>query len=113
MKETRYHDEILAVFGKLANPSLGRRIAEDRTSNLQYLGIRTPQLRRVVKQGFSFYAEPEERILGIWDDLFRHSPYGEVLFAALEYYAPIVKKDTPRGGTSGLHGTRLMRSSRE
>ena len=49
-------------------------------------------LRRRVKEGFSFYALPEAEVLAIWDRLWRDSPYGDVLFAALEYYAPRVRK---------------------
>jgi len=31
-------------------------------------------------------------VLEIWDVLWKTSPYGDVLFAALEFYAPIVRK---------------------
>ncbi len=49
-------------------------------------------MRRAVKSGFSFYDLPEEQVLGIWHELWMRSPCGEVLFAALEYYGPRVKK---------------------
>jgi 3-methyladenine DNA glycosylase AlkD len=49
-------------------------------------------LRRRVKKGFSFYDLPEEHVLEVWDTLWKTSPYGDVLFAALEFYSPIVKK---------------------
>jgi 3-methyladenine DNA glycosylase AlkD len=45
-----------------------------------------------VKEGFSFYERSDDEILAIWDRMWRTSPYGDVLFAALEYYAPRVKK---------------------
>jgi 3-methyladenine DNA glycosylase AlkD len=48
-----------------------------------------------VKQGFSFYSEPPERVLAIWDALWQQSPHGDVLFAALEYYSPVVRKQVP------------------
>jgi 3-methyladenine DNA glycosylase AlkD len=59
---------------------------------MEHLGIRFPALRRRVKEGFSFYDLSEGEVLAIWDRLWRTSPYGDVLFAALEYYAPIVRK---------------------
>lgn len=45
-----------------------------------------------MKEGFSFYDLPADKVLAIWDRLWRTSPYGDVLFAALEYYAPLVRK---------------------
>ena len=49
-------------------------------------------LRARVRQGFSFYDLGERETLAVWDHLWRTSPYGDVLFAALEYYVPRVKK---------------------
>ena len=60
---------------------------------MEHLGIRFPVLRKRVKEGFSFSDLPEGEILAIWDRLWRTSRYGDVLFAALEYYAPIVRKE--------------------
>ncbi len=87
-----YHDEIVAALREIGNPRLGAAIAEDRGSSLEHLGIRFPALRKRVKLGFSFYELSEEEILAVWDGLWRTSPYGDVLFAALEYYAPLVRK---------------------
>ena len=67
----------------------------DRGSALEHLGIRFPALRKRVKQGFSFYDLSADEVLAIWDRLWRTSPYGDVLFAALEYYGPRV---TQRAG---------------
>ena len=86
------HAEVVAALRALGDPRLGARIAEDRRSELEHLGIRFPVLRRRVKEGFSFYALPEAEVLATWDHLWRNSPYGDVLFAALEYYAPLVRK---------------------
>jgi 3-methyladenine DNA glycosylase AlkD len=71
---------------------LGKAIQQDRGSQLEHLGIRFPDLRQRVKKGFSFYDLPEEHVLEVWDTLWKTSPYGDVLFAALEFYSPIVKK---------------------
>ncbi len=87
-----YHDEVAQALTVLGNPELGKAIRKDRGSELEHLGIRFPQLRKRVKQGFSFYDLPEEQVLEVWDELWKFSPYGDVLFAALEYYAPIVRK---------------------
>ena len=48
-----------------------------------------------MKKGFSFYELPADKVLAIWDRLWLTSPYGDVLFAALEYYAPLVRKRVP------------------
>jgi 3-methyladenine DNA glycosylase AlkD len=87
-----YHDEVVAALHEIGNPRFGAAVAEDRGSSLKHLGIRFPTLRKRVKEGFSFYELSEGEILAIWDGLWRTSPYGDVLFAALEYYAPLVRK---------------------
>jgi 3-methyladenine DNA glycosylase AlkD len=92
-----YHDEVAQALRAIGDPRLGEAIRADRGSRLEHLGIRFPALRKRVKQGFSFYDLPEEQVLEIWDALWTSSPYGDVLFAALEYYAPIVRRDVPPG----------------
>jgi 3-methyladenine DNA glycosylase AlkD len=87
-----YHDEVVAALREIGNPRFGADLAKDRGSSMEHLGIRFPALRRRVKEGFSFYERSEGEILAIWDGLWRTSPYGDVLFAALEYYAPLVRK---------------------
>ena len=87
-----YHDEVAEALAAIGNPEFGEAIRKDRGSQIQHLGIRFPEPRRRVRQGFSFYALPEEQVLEVWDALWRSSPYGNVLFAALEYYAPVVRK---------------------
>ena len=87
-----YHEEVAEALRAIGNPEYGERIRKDRGSQLEHLGIRFPELRRRVKEGFSFYALPEEQVLEVWDALWRSSPYGDVLFAALEYYAPTARR---------------------
>ncbi len=87
-----YHAEVAQALTAIGNPELGEAIRKDRGSELQHLGIRFPALRKRVKQGFSFYELPDDDVLEVWDALWRSSPYGDVLFAALEYYAPLVRK---------------------
>jgi 3-methyladenine DNA glycosylase AlkD len=88
----QYHEEVVAALREIGNARFGAAVAKDRGSSMEHLGIRFPALRRRVKEGFSFYDLSEDEILVIWDRLWRTSPYGDVLFAALEYYAPLVRK---------------------
>ena len=90
-----YHDEVVAALREIGDPRFGAAVAKDRGSSLEHLGIRFPALRKRVKQGFSFseLSELSEgEVLVIWDHLWRTSRYGDVLFAALEHYAPLVRK---------------------
>jgi 3-methyladenine DNA glycosylase AlkD len=91
-KLKEYHLGVLQALRTIGNPTFGKAVQQDRGSNLEHLGIKFPVLRKRVKQGFSFYELPQEQILEVWDYLWTTSHYGDVLFAALEYYAPIVKK---------------------
>jgi 3-methyladenine DNA glycosylase AlkD len=91
--EREYHDEVARALAEIGDPELGEAIRKDRGSELVHLGIRFPALRKRVRQGFSFYDLPEREVLEVWDSLWRSSPYGDVLFAALEYYAPVVRRE--------------------
>lgn len=92
MKFAEYHDEVLAALQALGNPAFGRHMAQDRGSALEYVGVRVPALRRRVREGFSFYDLDPETVLAVWDDLWMGSRWGDVLFAAEEYYRPLVRK---------------------
>ncbi len=87
-----WHDEVVDALREIGNPRLGARVAKDRGSSMKHLGVRFPALRKRVKEGFSFYDLSEDEVLAIWDRLWHTSPCGDVLFAALEYYAPLVRK---------------------
>ena len=91
-KFQEYHREVVQALTAIGNPAFGKAVQQDRGSQLKHLGIKVPDLRRRVRQGFSFYKLPEEQVLEVWDTLWHTSPYGDVLFAALEFYAPIVRK---------------------
>jgi 3-methyladenine DNA glycosylase AlkD len=91
MKHQRYHLEVVDALMAIGNPALGERVRQDRGSQLTHLGISFPTLRKRVRQGFSFYSLSEHEVLDVWDALWSASPYGDVLFAALEYYAPVVR----------------------
>ncbi len=91
-KFQEYRREVVEALTAIGNPTFGKAVQQDRGSQLKHFGIKFPELRRRVRQGFSFYSLPEEQVLEVWDALWRTSPYGDVLFAALEFYTPIVRK---------------------
>ena len=91
-KFQEYHSEVVQALTAIGNPIFGKAVQQDRGSQLKHLGVKFPELRRRVRQGFSFYELPEEEALEVWNALWHTSPYGDVLFAALEFYAPKVKK---------------------
>jgi len=96
-KFQEYHREVVQALTAIGNPTFGKAVQQDRSSQLKHLGIKFPDLRRRVRQGFSFYKLPDEQVLVVWDALWQISPYGDVLFAALEFYAPIVRKRVSSG----------------
>jgi len=96
-KFQEYHLEVIDALNTIGNPMFGKAVQQDRGSQLEHLGVTFPNLRRRVRQGFSFYGLPEEQVLEVWDALWKTSPYGDVLFAALEFYAPVVRKQVNPG----------------
>jgi 3-methyladenine DNA glycosylase AlkD len=89
------HDEIVSAFRSLEDPRYGAAVAADRGSKLEYLGLTFPEWRGLTRKGFSFYSLPADEVLDIWDGLWRESPYGEVLFAAIEYYRKTPARQPP------------------
>ncbi len=87
-----YHDEVVAALLPFGHPASSEAIRKDRGSHLEYLAVSVPDQRRVARGPFSFYALPEAEVLTVWDEIWKRSPYGEVLFAAIEYYLPMVRK---------------------
>jgi 3-methyladenine DNA glycosylase AlkD len=87
-----YHDEVVEALAALGNPRRGEAVRLNRRSELHYLGAGFPEVRRRVEQGFTFSALPPAEVLSVWDALWKGSQYGEVLFAALEYCAPLAKR---------------------
>lgn len=79
------HKEVREALSTIGKPSLGAQIADDRRSNLEYLGVRFPARRKIVLAGFSFSNNDEMKELRIWNDLWMHSSNGDVMFCALDY----------------------------
>ena len=87
-----YHDEVVAALRMIGDPAWGAAIQRDRGSAMPHLGISFPDLRRRVAQGFSFSRLPPDDVLRAWDALWQGSPYGDVLFAAIEHCARVVRR---------------------
>ncbi len=91
------HDEVVAALRAIGNAERGLAVQRDRRSDLVHLGVGVPALRARVRRGFSFTGRPDAEVLAVWDALWKRSPYGDVLFAVLEHYAPIVRREAPPG----------------
>lgn len=87
-----YHQEVVDALTAVSQPEIAEAIRQDRGSQMQFLGVRTPALRAVLKKGFSFSSEPDEQVLQIWNDLWMMTPYAEVMAAACEYYGQRARK---------------------
>ncbi len=85
LKYPQFHDEVLHALERIGNARLGLHIAKERRSGLIYSGVRVPVRRKLVSQGFSFSKLEEPNLLEVWDDLWMHSPNGDVMFCALDY----------------------------
>lgn len=96
-KTLNYHDEVLLALRKVSEPDRAEATKIDRRSGLDFLGVRAPALRRVVKKGFSFYDESEDQILQIWDEIWSTSTYSEVMNAAIDYYGHRTKEKVDPG----------------
>jgi 3-methyladenine DNA glycosylase AlkD len=79
-------EEVETELHAIGNARYGVAIAADRRSRLQYFGVSLPALRRRVRAGFSFYELEPSPMLRAWDYCWNQSAYGDVLFAAVEYY---------------------------
>lgn len=92
MKYPQFHKEVLAELEAIGSPSFALHTPKDRRSEMLYSGVRVPERRKLSRKGFSFFDLPESEVIAIWDDLFMHSPNGDVLFCALDYLRFRVRK---------------------
>lgn len=93
MKYAKLHAEVLTQLEAIGNAAFAAHTPKDRRSQMVYAGVRVPARRKLSKNGFSFYDRSDTEILAVWDDLFMHSPNGDVLFCALDYLRFRVPKD--------------------
>lgn len=92
MNYPEFHAEVLAELNAIGSPSFAAHTPKDRRSDMEYSGVRVPERRKLSRKGFSFLDRPESEVIAIWDDLFMHSPNGDVLFCALDYLRFRVRK---------------------
>lgn len=92
MKYPKFHAEVLAELNAIGSPSFAAHTPKDRRSDMEYSGVRVPTRRKLSRKGFSFFDRSESDVIEIWDDLFMHSPNGDVLFCALDYLRFRVRK---------------------
>lgn len=92
MKYPEFHTEVLEELKAIGSPSFALHTPKDRRSEMEYSGVRVPERRKLSRRGFSFFDRPEPEVIKIWDDLFMHSPNGDVLFCALDYLRFRVRK---------------------
>ena len=93
MEYPAFHEEVREALSKVGNSSLGAHIALERRSSLDYLGVRFPARRKIVKAGFSFSELDCGEVLRIWNDLWMHSSNGDVMFCALDYCKNQLKRE--------------------
>ncbi|MBI5794062.1 DNA alkylation repair protein [Candidatus Uhrbacteria bacterium] len=58
----------------------------EKTTTLTVLGLRLPVMRKIEVAGFSFYGEPPDTILDVWNRIWRQTSTHEVMSLPLFYY---------------------------
>lgn len=86
MDFSTYHTELLSKLQSLGETHRINAARNDKKSQLEFLAIRVPVLRKAVRDGFSFYNLPADEILAVWNDIWFSSPSFEAMSAALIYY---------------------------
>ncbi len=82
----KYHPEVLAALQKYSRPHKAEAVKNDRKSDLAYLVVSVPEMKRVAKEGFSFYDQSAADVMSIWNEIWWNTPYYEVMFVAARYY---------------------------
>jgi len=96
---TVFHREVASALRAAApaTADVGERVRQDRSSRIEHLGLRTPDRRRLVRAGFSFYDNSESEVLEVWDGIWRAASNADVMFAVLDYYRARVTTGLPPG----------------
>lgn len=87
----KYHPEVLAGLQKYSRPHRAEAAQDAKKSRLQFLVVSVPEMKRVAKEGFSFYDKSGADILSIWTEIWWNTPYYEVMYVAARYYELHVK----------------------
>ena len=58
----------------------------EKTTKLEVLGLRLPVMQEIEESGFSFYDEPQDKILNIWQQIWNAATIHEVMYLPLFYY---------------------------
>ena len=83
----QYEHEVYEVLRTFGEPERVEEARNDKQSQLEFLAVRVPTIRRAVRSGFSFYSRSADDILAIWSGIWFSSPYFEVMAAAGVYYS--------------------------
>jgi hypothetical protein len=57
-----------------------------KVSRLEFLGLKVPQLKKVYKDGFSFYREGEEKVTDVWHYIRKNSDVYEAVSLGLFWF---------------------------
>lgn len=93
-------ESVLTAFPKKVSPWHPEAYIGGGQSKLRYIGLRVPQLRQAMRDGFSFSRRPPGEIAEIWDEVWRTSDCYEVMALALAWFydpkqRPILLKHWP------------------
>ena len=95
MDYSQYEAEIYAKLQPPGDPSRAAFMKNYMKSQLEFLAIKVPVMRQVVREGFSFYSQSPEEILAIWNAIWFSSSCFEVMSMPLYYYERQGRKISP------------------
>jgi 3-methyladenine DNA glycosylase AlkD len=81
-----YLAELTNLLIPLGSPRRSLSAKSDKNSRLEFLAIRVPVLKKVATKDFTLPHLNESSKLEVWDFIWQHSPYFEVMAVPLFYY---------------------------
>lgn len=81
-----YQQEVLKRLKQEADPKKSEFLCGFMNTKYKCLGLSVPQMRKAVKQGYTFYELPEKKIQAIWSDIVKNATYFDEVSQALLYY---------------------------
>lgn len=82
----KYEREVKQTLLNISDRGSEYDLFRKKTTNLETLGIRLPDIRTILKNGFSFFEKEEKEVLQIWNSIWHSSKIHEVLYLPLMYY---------------------------